>query len=323
MFNIVVSSDGTSWETDQLMRLLAERFTEYSGSEGASFSVDDPASLASLEGVPTLLMYEWGVEGPNADLVRYGFVSDVKKSADKVVFRFEEHGHIDRSVIDEFSERLGMDRFEHGRTHWAIKDGDIPSAVLDRMTKLFVGDRRAFNVFYAWQSDHPGNSHKRFIREALDAVAKRVESDLASEFTLQVDQDTQGVPGLCDIPATILEKIASCDAFVADLTYVARSTPDPSLEASPRYCSNPNVLFELGFAFRAIGWERLICVMNEKHGPSTEQIFDLDHRRHPIKYKLPSDGSSREAEFENLTNTLENAIRSIFPLGLSVDERVS
>ena len=320
MFNIVVSSSGTSWETDQLMRLRADRFTEYSGSEGASVSQDDPASLALVDNVPALLMYERGVSGPNPDLVRYGFVREIRKSGNQVVFRFVEHGHLDRSVVEEFSERLGMERFEHGRTHWAIKDGDIPSAVLDKMTRIFVGERKPFKVFFAWQSDRPVNSHKRFIRDALDEVAERVNSDRSCAFAIHVDQDTEGIPGLCDIPATILQKIASCDAFVGDLTYVVRTVPNASSETAPRYCSNPNVLFELGFAFRAIGWERLICVMNEKYGPITEQIFDLDHRRHPIKYMLPTEERSREEESEHLTNALEHGIRSVFPLGLLADE---
>lgn len=321
MFNLVVSGNGTSWETDQLMRFPVERFTQYDGHEAGAVSLDVPSTLTPLEAVPTLLMYERGVIGPNSELVRYGFATEIRRSGNQVVFRFAEHGHLERSVIEEFSERLGMVDFELCRTHWAVKDGDIPNGVLVGMKTLFVGERQNFKVFYAWQSDHASSSHKRFIRDALDRVAERIKLDPSCAFKVEIDQDTQGIPGLCDIPATILNKIASSDAFVADLTYVAKSTIDGLSEDKSRYCSNPNVLFELGFAFHAIGWERLICVMNEKHGPSTEQIFDLDHRRHPIGYLLPNDKQNREEELERLSQSLEYAVRSVLLLGLLADQK--
>lgn len=169
--------------------------------------------------------------------------------------------------------------------------------------------KEPFTVFYAWQSDHPGGQCRYLIAEALDAAAASISGDSSVPFQVRVDQDTQGVPGLCDIPATILAKIEKCDALVADLTYVAMSAAK-----TPRYCSNPNVLFEVGFAFRAITPERLILVMNERHGPVTDQIFDLDHRRHPIRYTYPGNGS-RNKVVAKLAKDLEDAIRLAISLG--------
>jgi hypothetical protein len=125
-----------------------------------------------------------------------------------------------------------------------------------------------------------------------------------------IDQDTKGVPGLCDIPATILQKIESCDALVADLSYVATSEGK-----RPRSCSNPNVLFEVGFAFHAVGPERMILVMNNAYGPTTDQIFDLDHRRHPIAFRYPEGNRTRREIVARLANDLEQAIRPIVALG--------
>ncbi len=56
MFNTLTSGDGTAWETDQLMRMDARRFKEYSDSEAESISVSKPTTLNSLEGIDTLLM---------------------------------------------------------------------------------------------------------------------------------------------------------------------------------------------------------------------------------------------------------------------------
>jgi CRP-like cAMP-binding protein len=134
MFNVLVSASGTAWETDQLMRMDADRFKEYSsGHEAALISLEKPSTLKALEDVSTLLMYERGAEGPNPDIVRYGRLRDIRINVKQLAFRFDEQGQLSRSIVEEFSDRLGLDRFEHSRTHWAIKDGDIPTAMLAEM----------------------------------------------------------------------------------------------------------------------------------------------------------------------------------------------
>jgi len=129
MFNILTSGGDTTWETDQLMRMDAVRFKEYSDSEAESISADNPASLKSLEHIDTLLMYESGSRSPNVHLVRYGHLHSIKVVGKELVFRFEEKGKFLRTVVEEFAERLGIDSFEFHRTHWAIKDAGIPSAM--------------------------------------------------------------------------------------------------------------------------------------------------------------------------------------------------
>jgi hypothetical protein len=129
MLNILTSGDGTTWETDQLMRMLVERFKEFSGGEAENISANDPASLKLLEDIDTLLMYETGSHGPNVDLVRYGHLHAIELVRKKLVFRFEEKGKFQRTVIEEFAGRLGIDPFEFHRHHWAIKDGSIPKAM--------------------------------------------------------------------------------------------------------------------------------------------------------------------------------------------------
>ncbi len=167
-----------------------------------------------------------------------------------------------------------------------------------------------FTVFYCWQSDSPPNHGRYLICEALDQASDRLSRDAELPCKLQIDSDTANETGLCDIPATILKKIASADVVVADLTFVSQTEDG-------KYCPNPNVLFELGFAFHAIGPERLICVMNEKHGPKNEQIFDLAHRRHPIAFISPTESSSRKETVEKLSQNLEAALRPIIELGRS------
>ena len=165
-----------------------------------------------------------------------------------------------------------------------------------------------FTVFYAWQSDTPQSHCRYLIGESLQAVADALSADPNIPYRVAVDHDTLNETGLCDIPATILAKIDAADAMVVDLTYVARTEPE---KGDPKYCSNPNVLFELGYGFRSMDPKRLICVMNEKHGEKSEQIFDLNHRRHAIGYTSPNESRTKAETGQALAADLINAIRPI------------
>ncbi len=137
MFNILIESDGAAWETDQLMRMDAGRFGEYSGVESKNISVRNPSTLKSIEKLDTLLMYEKHSKAPNVDLIRYGRLHDIRLDGSELIFGFEEKGQFTRSVIEEFAGRLNVGSFEWHRTHWAVKDAGIPSTMLAKMTPLF------------------------------------------------------------------------------------------------------------------------------------------------------------------------------------------
>jgi hypothetical protein len=165
-----------------------------------------------------------------------------------------------------------------------------------------------FTVFYAWQSDTPQSHGRYMIAEALQAAADNLSTDPSIPYRVSIDHDTLNETGLCDIPATILAKIDAADAMLVDLTYIARTQPD---NGDPKSCSNPNVLFELGYAFRSMDPKRLVCVMNEKHGPKSDQIFDLNHRRHAIGYTSPHETRTKAQTTDALAAELVNALRPI------------
>ena len=131
MFNVIVSWDTTAWETDQLMRMRGDRFKEMSGGpEADRISLDDPASLRLIEGIPTLLFYEQCVTAPNVGIVRYGSVTEIRRDGGSVFFRFSEEGRFSGAVLAEFEGRLHI---SVNRTHWAVKEGGIPRAMMDRL----------------------------------------------------------------------------------------------------------------------------------------------------------------------------------------------
>lgn len=153
MFNLLVSADSTAWESDQRMTMLASRFGEYSGDEYAGISLKDQSSLKRLEQAQTLLMYETGVGSPNADVVRIGQMRDIRVSGGQITFRFSETGRIPQEKVDELAHRLQLGDWEKTRTHWALKDGDIPQELLLSMKETpkrydivlsFAGEDRGY-----------------------------------------------------------------------------------------------------------------------------------------------------------------------------------
>ena len=111
-----------------MMRIDVRRFKEYSGGpDSDKVDITRPQTWKRLKSCPTLLLYEKHTGGPNADVVRYGFIHKFYTNSDFILFQFTEKGRIAKGLFEQFSSRLGLDSFELNRTHWALKEGGIPS----------------------------------------------------------------------------------------------------------------------------------------------------------------------------------------------------
>lgn len=154
-------------------------------------------------------------------------------------------------------------------------------------------------AFYSWQSDSPAKTNRYLILAALEQAVKSVNPSLSVEVV--VDRDTINVPGSPDITHTILQKIAECSLFVADVTIVGRE---------PRPTPNPNVLVELGYAIRCLGWERVVLVMNTVHGDPEELPFDLRQKR-VTTYRLARTEKPAEQR-KHLAGLLQETMRLVF-----------
>jgi hypothetical protein len=165
-------------------------------------------------------------------------------------------------------------------------------------------------IFYSWQSDQPQN--RAFVRSAIGAAIKELRQDLSLEEAqrdIVADQDTQGVPGSPGIAEAILTKIRAADVFVADLTFISKTSSDDTTRHTP----NPNVMLEYGYALHALGDGKIIGIFNEAHGSPKELPFDLAHRRWPIRFNLASTTANNNADQQkkNLKDTLKLAIKAI------------
>jgi len=185
-----------------------------------------------------------------------------------------------------------------------------------------------FVVFYAWQSDSPSRGNRNLIEKSLDAALKNLGRSGSIEASPRLDKDTQGVPGIPEIANTILDKIRSADAFVADVSFVA-SLEDAGGAIAKRI-PNPNVMIELGYALSELGWERIVLVLNTATGSPDDLPFDLKNRRWPIAYEVKPEAGDDERSTAKvkLVKQLHDATEPIAKLPLrekrgTVEQRLS
>jgi hypothetical protein len=157
------------------------------------------------------------------------------------------------------------------------------------------------NIFYSWQSDLPNKSNRGFISDTIKKAIKRLsyETNLIAEY----DRDTLGITGSPDITDTIFGKINKSDIFICDISIINK-------DYSGRKTPNPNVLIELGYAARTLGWEKVICLFNKKYGDLTDVPFDINHRR-IIVYD-----SEKENEKQRISGIIYKNISEMYSKGI-------
>lgn len=164
-----------------------------------------------------------------------------------------------------------------------------------------------FKVFYSWQSDLPNNTNRSFIRQCINEAI-----DFAKETeTIEAERDeaTLGTTGSPNIVTTLFSKIDECDLFIADVS-LCYTEDQKNEKKSP----NPNVLIELGYAVKVLGWERVICLCNTDYGDNYP--FDIEHNR-ITKYSLSSGNNKQNTSrylskiiFENIVELREQPVRT-------------
>jgi len=128
-----------------------------------------------------------------------------------------------------------------------------------------------------------------------------------------------GIAGTPEVATVMFEKIDRCALFVADTTLVGTIPPlDP--KDSPKRVPNPNVSLEMGYAAGRVGWDRIICVMNEAYGERKDLPFDVRNRRFPIDYNLHTDKMDRKDKVQTqlidwlvtaITTAVQNENRAV------------
>lgn len=108
------------------------------------------------------------------------------------------------------------------------------------------------------------------MRECIDEAIILAEETETIEA--ERDEATLGTTGSPDIVSTLFSKIDDCDLFIADVS-LCFSEDHAHEKRSP----NPNVLLELGYAAKTLGWNRVVCFCNTDFGDNYP--FDIAHNR--------------------------------------------
>ena len=166
-------------------------------------------------------------------------------------------------------------------------------------------------IFYAWQSDLPRSENMNLIEKSITSAIKLLSKEKPINLSLSIDKATRKIPGTPDITDSIFAKISNCNVFLADITFIN------SDRENSRKTPNPNVLIELGYAARAIDWEKIICLFNEDYGSLKDLPFDLRNRR-IMPYSL--EGKSKSQVRDKLTKEIHNAIFEMHRTGILFDK---
>lgn len=191
-----------------------------------------------------------------------------------------------------------------------------------------MADKKAPIVFYSWQSDLPNNTNRGLIEAALTKACKELSADL--ELAIRVDDAVKGESGSPDIAATILAKIEKATVVVADVSIIGAAQITASRSRKKRHVPNANVMFELGYAKRALTAKRVIMVCNKGFGPIEKLPFDI-RGRSVLGYSYKGGRGAKPSDARNeligklkgaIAAALEDANASEQVLDAKTEERV-
>lgn len=176
------------------------------------------------------------------------------------------------------------------------------SALSDLMKKE-LNSRSQFTVFYSWQCDSNSTYNRNFIEKNLNKAIKELNSK--SDIHLSLDKDTLNETGSPDIVNVILGKIDEAMVFVADVTAICKINKD-------KFLSNPNVMFELGYAFSTLSDERVILICNTAMCDTKFLPFDLGLKRMICyNYSESTSEEDKKVTTEDFVRRLTDAIKAI------------
>src|SRR6266542_3593335 len=145
MYNLLITSSANAWEgTSGRYEFSVDRFLEYTDPDlRTELRQLDAKTIDLLCSLPALFAYEDDVGNP----ARVGRITGIERGDSQIVLAFRIDPDARSITSEELSELQGemgiTDSFELHRTHWAVKNVDLPRLILrgGRLAEL-VGDLR-------------------------------------------------------------------------------------------------------------------------------------------------------------------------------------
>lgn len=250
------------------------------------------------------------------------FESDPTKANDflgrcrKVARSFIHDGEIKSEIRENIPLRQELDfrnAVFHIRDQMTLSHGRGQNRTMQSALNLILNickslassssNSRGRTIFYSWQSNRPNNTNRTFIEKSITMALEGINRDVKLELRpeeprLEIDKNTDGLPGSPDIINGILEKIDNSLIFIADVSMVMERQP------------NPNVMFELGYAKKALGDKRILMIFNEAYGKARDLPFDLGLKRQ-ITYCCAEHDEDKAAKKRDLAKIIKSKIEEI------------
>lgn len=144
-------------------------------------------------------------------------------------------------------------------------------------------------VFFSWQSDIP--ELRSYLTERLISVIKELEKAYPDK-KLILDMDTRNCSGSQDIHKVVFKKIYNCSIFIADVSITNVTSIEKKLP-------NSNVMIELGFAIRSVGWDRIIQLFDEETWKPEQLPFDIRSHEDLVFSRTKNINKKEITDFEN------------------------
>lgn len=163
-------------------------------------------------------------------------------------------------------------------------------------------EKKPVKIFYSWQLSTLGKYNNYFIRDCLREAVREINQSIPIEEReqnedIQIDSDTQGTSGSPHIFTTILDKINVSTIFIVDVSLISK-----------KVC-NSNVMLELGYAIKTLGFDNIIMVFNTALGSLDDLPFDLRSLR--VSTYSFKDGDDKKQASRYLTNLLKISITTV------------
>lgn len=155
-------------------------------------------------------------------------------------------------------------------------------------------------VFYSWQSDLASKYNRNLIETVIKDALKSIKKSNQEVSEINLVSDSRDEIGTPDLPSSIFEKIEKSDLFIADISIINSGS-------NFRLTPNPNVLIELGYAVKCLGWSKVICVYNEAIEDVEKLPFDIRSRK-PLLYNTHNELSEEKKRLKNLVEKSINEI---------------
>lgn len=174
MYNLFVSSNDDAWDCESWVMEKSRCITEYSDQALINrYAALTPENISELKRYPCIFAYE-GNKNP-----RFGKLRNViaaRQNNLRIEYQIMDiEPFITAADIKEMSLSLDIDKWEMSRTHWAVKDVDLPlvlrkkDVILPSWTQMTIKPDIKSHFFKVSLS-FPGE-----FRSYVESVAKEVE----------------------------------------------------------------------------------------------------------------------------------------------------